>query len=75
MTTLVYLLLGVAFALFAFSAWRRRADGDPASSVEGFARVLAAIDPAATARAQQEREAEATLGAGPDANPSGSEDR
>ncbi len=71
MTTLVYLLLGVAFALFAFSAWRRRADGDPASSVEGFARVLAAIDPAA----KTELQADATVGAPAATDAEGSEER
>lgn len=70
MTTLVYLLLGVAFALFAFSAWRRRADGDPASSVEGFARVLAAIDPAA----KTELQPDATVGAATVTDTEGSEE-
>lgn len=45
MDTIVLLLLGLAFAGLAWSGWRSRAAADPASSVEGFARVLAAIDP------------------------------
>lgn len=58
MDLLVLLLLGTGFALLAWSAWRNRAASDPASSVEGFARVLNAIDPDAI----RQREA-ATVGA------------
>ncbi|MFT5222210.1 MAG: hypothetical protein ACI867_000508 [Glaciecola sp.] len=45
MTTIVLLVLGAGFALLALTGWRARAAANPASSVEGFARVLAAIDP------------------------------
>lgn len=58
MSTIVLLLLGFGFALLAFSAWRSRSASDPASSVEGFARVLQAIDPKAESLLPQQEPVE-----------------
>lgn len=58
MDSIVLLLLLAGFAVLAFTAWRARAAANPNSSVEGFAKVLAAIDPSAHERVETDEPAE-----------------
>lgn len=61
MSTIVLLLLGTGFVLLAFQGWRMRSAADTTSSVEGFARVLAAIDPDAKSPLGADETFEATV--------------
>ncbi len=75
MTTIILLLLGVAFLLLAFSAWRWRSDVNPSSTVDGFARVLEAIDPAHAERVQTTRVQQSAGVGSPEPGDTGEHDR